>query len=72
MIQHLTEAVKVNIMYDSAADSDGVDDMNKILSGIKDNVFIISHNDKHQGFDCHLTMQKIGNFSKMVVSEREI
>lgn len=58
-------------IYDSAADADGVDSMNKILSSLKDNVFIISHNDKHQGFDCHLQMKKVGNFSKMSVSEKE-
>lgn len=58
-------------VYDSAADSEGVENINKILSGIKDNVFIISHNDKHQGFDRHLKMTKVGNFSKMSIAEKE-
>ncbi|WVX87529.1 SbcC-like subunit of palindrome specific endonuclease [Vibrio phage EniLVp02] len=52
-------------IYDSAADSEGVDDMNKILSTLKDNVIIISHSDKHRGFDRHLKMRKLGNFTKM-------
>lgn len=56
-------------IYDSAADSEGVDYMNKILSKLKDHVFIISHNDKHQGFDRHLKMIKVGNFSRMDENE---
>lgn len=52
-------------IMDSAADQDGVDSIMKILHDLKDNIFIISHNEKIDGtmFDNHIAMVKRGNFS---------
>lgn len=52
-------------IMDSAADQDGVDSIMKIIDDLKDNVYIISHNEKidPSSFDHHINMVKIGNFS---------
>ena len=52
-------------IMDSAADQEGVDSIMKIIQDMKDNVFIISHNDKidPSSFDHHMNMVKVGNFS---------
>jgi DNA repair exonuclease SbcCD ATPase subunit len=52
-------------IMDSAADQDGVDSVMKIIHSLKDNVFIISHNDKIDStmFDRHIKMIKKGNFA---------
>lgn len=52
-------------IMDSAADQEGVDSIMKIINDLKDNVFIISHNDKIDAsmFDYHVNMVKVGNFS---------
>ena len=66
----LKNAASFNILImdeimDSAADQDGVDCIMKIINDLKDNVYIISHNDKIDPttFDKHINMVKIGNFS---------
>lgn len=66
----LKNAASFNILIldevmDSAADQDGVDCIMKIISDLKDNVYIISHNDKIDptSFSHHINMVKVGNFS---------
>lgn len=58
-------------VFDSAADSDGVDGIAKILNDIESNVIVISHNEKHDGamFDRHIKISKVGNFTKLSVKE---
>lgn len=58
-------------VFDSAADSDGVDGIAKILNDIESNVIVISHNEKHDGamFDRHIKINKVGNFTKLSVKE---
>lgn len=57
-------------VMDSAADQDGIDALMGIIDSIDDNVFIISHNDKIDSlsFDRKIDVQKIGNFSGIVIS----
>lgn len=52
-------------IMDGAADQDCVDCIMRIINDLKDNVFIISHNDKIDptSFSHHINMVKIGNFS---------
>ncbi|CAL9966086.1 exonuclease subunit 2 [Vibrio phage 6E35.1a] len=64
----MTNLLVLDEVFDSAADTDGVDSINQILSTIKDNVFIISHSEKHEQsmFDKHIRFTKKGNFTKEV------
>ncbi|QHJ74257.1 DNA replication and repair protein [Vibrio phage VH1_2019] len=64
----MTNLLVLDEVFDSAADSDGVDSINQILSSIKDNVFIISHSEKHEQsmFDKHIKFAKKGNFTREV------
>lgn len=61
-----TNLLVLDEVFDSAADEEGVNGINKILSGIKDNVIIISHNEKHDkdSFDRHIAFKRQGNFTK--------
>lgn len=54
-------------ILDSAADQEGIDSILKIIADLKDNVYIISHNEKidPSSFDHHIQMVKIGNFSSI-------
>lgn len=61
----ITNLLVMDEILDSAADADGIDSLHKVIGSLKDtNVFIISHSDKHIGFDRHLRMTKVGNFSR--------
>lgn len=52
-------------ILDSAADQEGIDNIMNILKSLKNNIIIISHNDKIDPaqFDKHIQMVKKGNFS---------
>jgi hypothetical protein len=54
-------------IMDGATDQDGIDSIMNIIKSLKNNVFIISHNDKIDPaqFDHHLCMIKKGNFSQI-------
>ncbi len=64
----MTNLLVLDEVFDSAADTDGVDSINQILSSINDNVFIISHSEKHEQsmFDKHIRFAKKGNFTREV------
>lgn len=64
----MTNLLVLDEVFDSAADTDGVDSINQILSSIQDNVFIISHSEKHEQsmFDKHIKFKKRGNFTREV------
>ncbi|AGB07081.1 exonuclease subunit 2 [Vibrio phage VH7D] len=64
----MTNLLVLDEVFDSAADTDGVDSINQILSSIQDNVFIISHSEKHEQsmFDKHIKFAKKGNFTREV------
>lgn len=64
----MTNLLVLDEVFDSAADTDGVDSINQILGTIDDNVFIISHSEKHEQsmFDKHIKFTKKGNFTREV------
>lgn len=61
-----TSLLILDEVFDSAADTDGVEAINLILDNLDDNVIVISHNEKHtqSDFDRHIRFRKQGNFTK--------
>ncbi|QIW86162.1 recombination endonuclease subunit [Klebsiella phage P-KP2] len=58
-------------VYDGAIDRDGSFAVKALLDGINGNVIVISHQDLDpQDFDRHITMQKVGRFTKCTINDR--
>lgn len=74
-IARLRSSVNVNLLvfdelFDSALDSEGIDDISRILQNLtNDNVVIISHRDQiSERFDRVIQFKKTSNFSRMEVN----
>ncbi|QDH49155.1 endonuclease [Pantoea phage Phynn] len=57
-------------IFDGAVDKEGSFAIKKLLDGVDGNVFVISHQDLDPGdFDRHITMSKVGRFTKCDIKE---
>lgn len=53
-------------ILDGSYDESGIKLLNKILNSLpNNNIFIISHSDKHDGFDNHIKVDLVGQFTRI-------